>query len=306
MTTEELTTDALGFSDEDLMAAFGPFVTRHFPAGDPEWATIVDQTAQTQVVARRRRRWLGWIRRFRRTQRGIRGAYSLQWSATPLEAQLTGGHVAPFVFRDHTFEARTQGEKRVQHKILFRVIDRLGPRRVLEVGAGNGVNLLALAARFPKLDLTGLELTTGGVQAAARVRGMPALPRVLTEFSVEALKDGSLAHRRVGLVQGTGASLPFPDQTFDLVYTVLALEQMEEIRDRVLPELRRVSRGYVLMIEPFRDWNAFGIRRDYVVANDYFSASVADLPAFHLQPTYVDEVPAKLFRGAGVVLAKTV
>lgn len=296
----------LTLSDEELLAAFAPFVTRRFNATDREWTAMVDQVAEAQTAARRRRRWLGWIRGFRRTQRGIRGAYSMQWSKTPVENQLTGSHVAPFVFRDQPFEARTQGEKRVHHSVLFRVVDRLAPRTVLEVGAGNGLNLLVLAARFPNVDVTGLELTTGGVQAAARVRGMPALPRAITDFSVEPLHDASMAHRRVRLVQGTAASLPFPDRTFDLVYTVLALEQMEEIRDRALAELRRVSRGHVLMIEPFRDWNTSAIRRDYIKANDYFSAAVADLTAFNLQPMYVAEMPAKLFRGAGAVLAKAV
>jgi len=90
------------------------------------------------------------------------------------------------------------------------------------------------------------------------------------------------------------------------VFTVLALEQMEEIRNFALGELRRVAREFVLMIEPFREWNQSAIRRDYIIANDYFSGSVADLPSYGLQPMYADEIPAKLARGTGVVLARVV
>ena len=50
------------------------------------------------------------------------------------------------------------------------------------------------------------------------------------------------------------------------------------------------------MIEPFRDWNESGIRRDYIIANDYFSASVADLAAYRLQPIYAREIPAAVRR----------
>src|SRR5262249_50021532 len=148
----------------------------------------------------------------------------------------------------------TQGEKRVHHRLLFRSIERLRPRTVLEVGAGNGLNILTLAARFPEAHFTGLELTLGGVQAAARVRAMPEFPRMLAEFSVDP-PAAQAAHRRVDLIQGTAASLPFRNGSFDLVFTVLALEQMEEIRKSALAELRRVARDFVVMIEPFRDWN---------------------------------------------------
>lgn len=292
--------------DRELLAAFEPFVTKRYDPGDPEWAGIVSQAARVQAAARRRRRLLGWVRHFRRTQRGIRAAYSLQWSQGRLEDQLTKrSSSVPFVFRGHTFRAASQGEKRVHHRLLFRAVERLAPRSVLEVGAGNGVNVLTLAARFPGLRVTALEVTRGGVEATSALRALPELPRFLGEFSVEPPRDLT-AHRRVSIIQGSGGALPFADGAFDLVFTVLALEQMEEIRDSALAELRRVSRGHVLMIEPFKDWNGSSIRRDYVVSHDYFSASVADLPGFGLQPIYTDEIPAKLARGAGVVLARVV
>jgi ubiquinone/menaquinone biosynthesis C-methylase UbiE len=220
-----------------------------------------------------------------------------------MESQLTGKAATAYVFRDKAFEAFTQGEKRLHHRLLFRTIERLKPRKVLEVGAGNGLNILILAARFPETHFTGLELTAGGVQAAVRVRRMPELPRVLKEFSVDPPRSQA-AHGSVDLIQGTAATLPFGDASFDLVFTVLALEQMEEIRQVAVRELRRVSRKFVLMIEPFREWNQSAVRRDYIIANDYFSGSVADLPSQGLQPIYADEIPEKLARGTGVVLAK--
>jgi ubiquinone/menaquinone biosynthesis C-methylase UbiE len=292
-------------TDRELLDAFEPFVTKRFNTNDHEWLEIVNEAARTQAGRRRKRQLLGWLPDFRRTQRSVRLSYLRQWADTGIESQLSGHAKAHYIFRDGAFEAFTQGEKRVHHRLLFPTVERLRPRTVLEVGAGNGLNMLTLAARFPEVHFTGLELTASGMQAAARTRAMPELPRSLAEFSVDPTLS-STAHQKIDLIQGTAENLPFPEDSFDLVFTVLALEQMEEIRNRALSELRRVARHFVLMIEPFRDWNETGIRRDYIIANDYFSARVADLTSYRLQPIYTAEIPAKLVRGVGGVLAKTV
>ena len=108
----------------------------------------------------------------------------------------------------------------------------------------------------------------------------------------------------LNVVQGSAAQLPFPDHSFDLVYTVLALEQMEEIRGLALSELQRVSRRHVLMIEPFWEYNPPGIRRDYILANHYFDATLPNLEAFGLHVVFAKELPAKLHRGVGAVLTR--
>jgi len=113
------------------------------------------------------------------------------------------------------------------------------------------------------------------------------------------------AHREVFFSQANAVALPFADHSSDLVVTVLALEQMEEIRARALSEIARVAGRFVLMIEPFRDWNADGHRRDYIVANDYFSAAVWDLKEFGLDPVAVyADIPNKLSFAVGLVLAR--
>ena len=291
---EFLTTDA------ELLAAFDPYVVRKFHVKDSEWQDILKKTAQAQAAARRRRHLVGWLRPFRRTQRSVQVSYLQQWADIGMERQLDGKLKAHYLFRDQPFEAFTQGEKRIHHRLLFRAVERLRPRSVLEVGCGNGLNILTLAARFPDVSFSGLEVTASGVQAAAAIRSLPGLPRVLAEFSIDPPRTMT-GHCGVRLIQGTAEALPFPDASFDFVFTVLALEQMEEIRNAALSEIRRVSREFVLMIEPFRDWNPSGIRRDYIIANDYFSAKVSDLTEFRLQPVITDEIPAKLARGAGLV-----
>src|SRR5439155_21806524 len=104
----------------------------------------------------------------------------------------------------------------------------------------------------------------------------------------------------------TDSATSVPDATIYIVFTVLTKEQMKVNRNAALSKIRSVSLEFVLMIEPFRYCNPSGIRRDYIIANDYFSAKVSDLTEFRLQPVITDEIPAKLARGAGLVLAKVV
>jgi hypothetical protein len=90
-----------------------------------------------------------------------------------------------------------------------------------------------------------------------------------------------------------------------LVVTVLALEQMEHIRDAALTELARVCRRWAVMIEPFHDWNADGEQRRYVEAMRYFAAPVKELERYGLLPIFAtDDFPAKLNLGVGVVVAR--
>ena len=65
--------------------------------------------------------------------------------------------------------------------------------------------------------------------------------------------------------------LNFPSQSFDLVYTVLALEQMSNIEMKVIDQLKRVSKKYILLIEPFENLNKNGMRYLHHASKKYFS-----------------------------------
>ena len=59
------------------------------------------------------------------------------------------------------------------------------------------------------------------------------------------------------------------------------------------------------MAEPFREWNADGLRRDRIVGKSYFQAPLMDLHAHGLDIALVrDDIPSKLALGIGYVLAR--
>ena len=83
-------------------------------------------------------------------------------------------------------EVRTQeldgvAAARLRAPIFAAVLAELKPRTVLEVGCGNGINLLSLADAFPDVKFTGLDLTAEGIAAAKKLQEGEALPEALAQ-----------------------------------------------------------------------------------------------------------------------------
>jgi len=295
----------LDVSDREIADVFQAFVTAAIDNGDSRWERDLRALEADLKRKRRRHAWMRLLRRFRRSQRAVDVNYSSQWLARPMDQQVAP--MGPGVlcqWGERRMYAHAVSIKRVHLLYFARIIARLKPARVLEVGSGNGLNLFILAGCFPDVDFTGLELTEGGTRAALATRRMPALGASVVAFSPQPIVD-PVPFRRIHIVRGSAAQLPFPDRSFDLVFTALALEQMEEIRPRALSEIGRVARTHTAMIEPFYDWNESGRQRDWVVANDYFSGRIADLPSFGLEPILVSgNMPSKVTNRPGLVVCR--
>jgi ubiquinone/menaquinone biosynthesis C-methylase UbiE len=291
---------------EAIASIIEPYVAESMPVVDKRWQDTVNHTSREQLYRLWRRRFIGGlVSRFRRTQRSVESCYSKQWREHLIDDQLSvTGKMVPLQWGETGYMARAISTKRVFLAYMAQIIGALGPGSVLEVGAGNGVNLLLLAARFPQVDFTGVELTQGGVYASHQAQDSDVLAPALHSFAPFDIVDPS-AHRRVKFDVGNAANLKHQDDSFDLCYTVLALEQMEEIRDAALREICRVAKKWVVMIEPFSNWNSDGPRRNYVMANDYFRASVESLEKYGLEVVFSNaDTPHKLTLKPGVVVAR--
>jgi SAM-dependent methyltransferase len=236
----------------------------------------------------------------------VKARYDKYWRRiAPEQFVLGGGSEIPCRWGERQLIMRFAGLKRTYLFHLYRLINAVAPRNVLEIGCGDGLNTALMASRFPHINFTGLELTNGGIAHCRRLVG-DALPDALVDFSPEPVLSRT-AHRRASIQQGDAARLPYRDGSFDLVVTVLALAQMKHIGQAALGELVRVCNGWVVMIEPFREWNLAGERRRYVDAMGYLAASVADLPQYGLTPVFTtDDLPAKINFGVGMVVARKV
>ncbi len=115
----------------------------------------------------------------------------------------------------------------------------MSPWRVLDVGCGPGWFPLELADRLPAAVVVGVDLS---------------LPMAAKAVAHAASRN---REQRAVFAQARGEELPFPDDSFDLIVSTLALHHWQD-PVTVLEELRRVAQpgGRIL---------AFDIRRDIPV-----------------------------------------
>lgn len=288
---------------EEITGAFMPLVLRESLRGDRAWSEHIWKRRR-RMLRWLARRWLGHVPDNERNVAAIKGEYETVWGRGYERYQMHPEvNAKPWTWRHRRYWANSVGATRFRQAILTRIVERVQPKRVLEVGCGNGVNLMLLACRFPEIEFTGLELTSAGHQAALDFQSRnQVLPASMQAFAPLPLADPT-AFRRINFVQGSAATLPFPDGAFDLTMTVLALEQMERIRDQALSEIARVTARHAFLLEPFCEFNSGGWRWFNRVKRDYFAGRIKDLPGYGLQPEFaIDDYPQEAFLQTCAVL----
>jgi SAM-dependent methyltransferase len=110
-------------------------------------------------------------------------------------------------------------------RALDEMLAGLSPRRILEIGVGEGQVMTRVRQRFPGVPLVGLDLPDDDLGADWRQQGLPCM-------------------------FGDATTLPFPDDSFDLVLAIEVLEHVPE-PDNALSELSRVCSGTFVASVPF-------------------------------------------------------
>lgn len=116
------------------------------------------------------------------------------------------------------------------------IIERYTPlrgKKVLEVGSGFGTNLAMWIKHFD-IDGYGVEPSSTGFDA-----GYLGSLKVLAANGIDPTR----------IIDSTGESLPFPDESFDLVYSANVLEHTDNPERTLRESVRLLRRGGVLHME---------------------------------------------------------
>lgn len=303
---QSLDTIPVDASREAVRSAFSPFIC---PEAPPAKRLAARLRPWSKAAKRVVRRLLG-----SKTDAAVRSTdvikteYEVTWARgyAAYDVSLGCRKPEPWLRGDRLVMADRSGVPRFRNVIFEAVIRDLQPRRVLEVGCGNGINLLLLANQFPDIAFTGLELTEAGNRVARELQRADALPPAMAAYTVAPGLDPQ-AFQRIDFVQGDSTDMPFEDGAFDLVFTVLSVEQMERVRDRALGEIARVSGRHVLNMEPFAEANTTLLRRAHVFGRDYFRGRIGDMPRYGLRPVWATlDFPQEIQLGAALVLSEKV
>ncbi|MCZ6667094.1 MAG: methyltransferase domain-containing protein, partial [Gammaproteobacteria bacterium] len=123
----------------------------------------------------------------------------------------------------------------LQAEVLSRLLARLeyirhNPRAVIDIGCGTGKGIAGLRKRYPRSKIVGLDLAFSMLQASKKQVGFL---------------------RRKRLVNSDMENLPFADGSFDLLFSNLALEWVNDI-GATFKEFFRIGRpGSLLMFATF-------------------------------------------------------
>lgn len=120
-----------------------------------------------------------------------------------------------------------------QPRAVSEQIEAIGAQRVLELGSGKGFNSSFLAQRHPQVQFQGVDLTPLHVSIAnKKAQSLPNLSFQVGDFN----------------------QLPFPDQSFDLIFGVDCLCHAQDAKI-ALAEIRRVLKpgGRLVVFDGYRE-----------------------------------------------------
>jgi ubiquinone/menaquinone biosynthesis C-methylase UbiE len=243
--------------------------------------------------------------RFRsdRTEEFVNKGYNGKWVERDNIATIATGGSVGVTWNTNKFVMQGAGLRRLQTLRLIKLINKIKPKSVLDVGCGNGERLLQLACRFPKIKFTGIDLTQGGIDTAKNIQTFDELPKPLMELSPEPLIDLT-AHKNIEFICASAKEIPFEDSSFDLVYTSLVLEQLDLIKEKVLSEIYRVTNKYASFYEAFHDYNRGMLQRAYIYSECYFKGYLEDLKTLGFSEIEVtDNIPQKHYENNVFVVA---
>ena len=131
-----------------------------------------------------------------------------------------------------------------------------GPRaNVLDVGCGGGRTIETLLSRLPEGTVTGVDYSSASVEVA------------------RATNRSSIERGRVRLQEASVSSLPFPDETFDLVTAVETHYYWPDLATDVREVMRVMKPGgtFTIIAETYRgrrgDWLYLPVMRGVLRAN---------------------------------------
>jgi SAM-dependent methyltransferase len=187
------------------------------------------------------------------------------------------------IFNNEYFLAPAGLTQDIFRSLIKSEILKLKPRNVLEVGCGIGLNILYFANFFKDIKFTGIDISNYAINK-----------------NNLALKKNNI--NNVEFYCKNAKKLSFKKNTFDLTYSVLALEQMNKIKFKVIREIKNVTKKKMIFIEPFVDINKNLINSFHTKNSDYFNLHYNELENLDLLiERKFDNFPQRLGLAAGFV-----
>ncbi len=207
-----------------------------------------------------------------------------------------------FSYENNMFIACGGLTQRIWQYYIFKILKEINPKKVLEVGSGNGINLCLLSSYFETIDFKGIDISSIGIEKANKLKINSLNDNFFAGWPIKPLnyKVGNASFEKANALK-----INFKDNEFDFVFSILALEQMDDIKYKVINEMIRVSSKYICFVEPFIEYNKSLLKIFHHRGSKYFSYKIKDLEKHNLKILQVfDDHPNKVTLGVAAILCE--
>ena len=230
--------------------------------------------------------------RDRRDEKLVVHDYTLSWTES-ISENVTGRRLRIHKLYGRLGLYRSIDYRKFFVKHIFHTIASLQPKNILELGSGNGINVLVMAVLYPTAQkIVGVELTEKGVETGREALKNPPIKELmyLTEESEETIRR-RLKEVPIEFIKGDLTKLPFADKSFDFSFSLLVFEQMPGSYPEAFKEVRRVTAGHALFLEEFKEAQENIFQRVHLLNVDYFRASFWEVTKAGLKVLRFEPLP---------------
>ncbi|MDC0446194.1 class I SAM-dependent methyltransferase [Candidatus Pelagibacter sp.] len=210
-------------------------------------------------------------------------------------------NVITHFYKNKHFMASAGLSQRIWQYLIIEKIRKIKPKKVLEVASGNGINLKILAECFDNIEFTGIDFSEVGINHSNEIKNRSLTPEMIRPLDFK-ISSNTYPQSNLNFLLKDASNLDFLDNEFDLIFTCLGLEQMNDIKFDALNEIKRCAKSDIILIEPFKDLNNFGIRYFHHKTNNYFDLSYNEIPDENFKILeYKVDYPRKLSLKVGML-----
>ncbi len=210
--------------------------------------------------------------------------YNIHWSKFNFENYKS----KPYVWHKYQNDVFLSPGNLTQEIFQSLIISEIKKKKftsILEVGCGIGLNIFNLAKQFPSINFTGIDISDEAINFCKKNNNFK---------NVEFIKENA-------------AKINFKDNYFDMTYTVLSLEQMQQIQKEVIKKITQITKDRIILIEPFRDVNQNFIEYIHTKNSNYFNLNYNDLLKYDLEINNVQyDFPQRIGLSAAFVCLKKI
>lgn len=208
--------------------------------------------------------------------------YNIHWSKFNFENY----KFKPYVqhkYQNNVFLSPGNLTQEIFQSLIVSEIKKKKIKSILEVGCGIGLNIFNLAKQFPSINFTGIDISDEAIKFCKKNNHF----------------------KNVKFINENAAKINFKNKYFDITYTVLALEQMQQIQEEVIKKITQITKDRIILIEPFTDVNQNFIEYIHTKNSEYFNLNYDDLLKYNLKIQNVEyDFPQRIGLSAAYVCLK--